>query len=92
VSASLSYFHKVKEKPMTKLIRAAVLVLAFSTYALADGIMQNDKTPPPPPPPPGVTETSEEPPPTLDGIMQNDLTVAATEVSLSLLQNLLALY
>jgi hypothetical protein len=78
---------------MTKLMRAAVLVLAFSTYALADdGIMQNDKTPPPPPPPPGVTQNTEEPTPTLGGIMQNDLAGAATEVSLSLLQNLLALY
>jgi hypothetical protein len=77
---------------MTKLIRATVLVLAFSTYALADGIMQNDKTPPPPPPPPSATQTTEEPTPTLDGIMQNDLTVTATEVSLSLLQNVLALY
>ncbi|MFL6231375.1 MAG: hypothetical protein ACJ741_21585 [Pyrinomonadaceae bacterium] len=77
---------------MTKLVRAAVLVLAFSAYAFADdGIMQNDKNPPPPPPPSGVTQSSEEPVPTLEGIMRNDLTAAA-EVSLSLLQNLVALY
>ena len=79
---------------MTKVIRAAVLMLTFSVYALADdGIMQNDKNPPPPPPPPPiVAQPNEEPAPTTDGIMQNDLTTPATQVALSLLQNLLSLY
>ena len=79
---------------MTKLLRASVLVLALSVFALADdGIIQGGKTPPPPTPPTTTTLLTEEPVEAADGIVQEGAGVtAAAEVSLSLLQSLLTLF
>ena len=78
---------------MTKLLRASVLVLALSVFALADdGIIQGGKTPPPPPPPTTTTQLTEESVEAADGIIREGAAETATEVSLSLLQSLLTLF
>lgn len=74
---------------MTKLLRASVLVLALSAYALADdGIMQNGKPQPSPSPTSSTMQSSDDPTQTLDGIMQTGLAETAVQVSLSVLQSL----
>ena len=75
---------------MTKLIRAVVFVLALSVCAQA-GVMQADKTQPPPPPPPETSMTQDETESAADAMVHNDLAVAAQEIALSLLRNLLTL-
>lgn len=79
---------------MTKLIRAALLMLALLVCANADdGIMQTGKTPPPPPPPPvAATQTSGEPAKATDGVIQTGAAETALDVSLGLLQSLLAIF
>ena len=80
---------------MTKAIRVATLVLALSISAHA-GIMQTGKTePPPPPPPPAETSMLQDETETqslAEGIMQNDLTAAASQAALATLQSLLTLF
>ncbi|MCA1616222.1 MAG: hypothetical protein LC800_19395 [Acidobacteria bacterium] len=73
---------------MTKLIRAAVFVLALSVCTQA-GVMQADKAQPTPSP--TTTATQDETEPAADDTVQDDLIVAAREVALSLLRNLLTL-
>jgi hypothetical protein len=79
---------------MTKLIRAALLVLVLFVCVQADdGIMQSGKTLPPPPPPTTATQSSEVPTEAADdGIIHTGVAETAMEVSLSLLQNLLAIF
>ena len=74
---------------MTKMIRAAALVLALSVYAQA-GIIQADKTEPPPPPPPAATQSETET--SAEGIIQNGLTDAASQAMVDILQSLLTLF
>ena len=79
---------------MTKAIRVATLMLAFSVYTQA-GIMQADKTEPPPPPPPATASATQDVTETealAEGTMQNDLTAAASQVALDVLQSLLTLF
>lgn len=79
---------------MTKVIRATVLVLTLSVCVKASsGVIQFGITAPPPPPPPtemtmpqGETETLVE------GIVQDDLTAAASQAALATLQSLLTLF
>lgn len=73
---------------MTKLIRAVVFVLALFVCAQA-GVMQADKAQPTPSPTTSATQVETEP--AADDIAQDDLIVAAREVALSLLRNLLTL-
>lgn len=72
---------------MRKTLRASLLLLVLSCSAHA-GVIPNDRTPPPPPPPP-PTEPAE-------GVIPNDSGdgegETATEITLSLLQSLLALF
>ena len=79
---------------MPKAIRISTLVLVLSVYAQA-GIMQNDKTEPPPPPPPPITSMTQdeaEIETLAEGIMQYDLTAAASQAALATLQSLLTLF
>ncbi|HEY9282051.1 MAG TPA: hypothetical protein VIP46_01225 [Pyrinomonadaceae bacterium] len=78
---------------MTKAIRVATLVLAFSISAHA-GIMQTGKTEPPPPPPAttSMTQDETEMEALAEGIMQNGLTAAASQAALATLQSLLTLF
>lgn len=79
---------------MAKLIRATMLVLALSAYSQA-GIIMYDKTQPPPPPPPATASATQdgiEPEVLAEGIMQNDLTAAASQAALATLQSLLTLF
>lgn len=79
---------------MTKTIRAMILVLALSVCAQA-GVMQFDKTQPPPPPPPATTSMTQDETETealAEGIIQNDLTAAASQAALATLQSLLTLF
>lgn len=79
---------------MKKIIRAVMLAMALSVYAQA-GIMQYDKTQPPPPPPPAtmdVTQDETETQALAEGIMQYDLTAAASQAALATLQSLLTLF
>lgn len=64
-------------------VSALILTLTCSTYA---GEMQNGVTGTPPPPT-TVTDSAKA----TDGDIQNGLTSMATEVALTLLQNVLAL-
>lgn len=86
---------QLKVKAMTKAIRVATLVLAFSISAHA-GIMQTGKTEPPPPPPPATTSMTQgetETETLVEGIIQNDLTAAAaSQAALATLQSLLTLF
>ena len=76
---------------MTKLIRAALLVMTLFVCAHAgDGIIQTGMTPPPPPP---ATQPTEEPSvESEDGITYPGVVLTATEVSSGLLQSLLAIF
>jgi hypothetical protein len=76
---------------MTKLIRAALLVLVlFVCVQAGEGIIQTGITPPPPPP---ATRSSEEPTVEAeDEIMYPGVVLTATELSLGLLQSLLAIF
>ena len=79
---------------MTKIIRAATLSLVLSVGAQA-GTMQFDKTQPPPPPPPATTSATQNETDTEvlgEGIMQADLTAAASQAALDVLQSLLTLF
>ena len=76
---------------MAKIIRATTLVLALSAYAQA-GIIQYDKNQPPPPPPPSATQEETESEASAQGIIQYDLTAAASQAALDVLQSLLTLY
>lgn len=77
---------------MTKAIRVVTLVLLLSVYVQA-GIMQTDKTEPPPPPPPAAMSAPQDETEMLaEGIMQNDLTAAASQAALATLQSLLTLF
>ena len=74
------------------MIRAAAFVIALSVCVQA-GTMQFDKTPPPPPPPPAETSLMQDETETLvEGIMQYDLTAAASQAALATLQSLLTLF
>jgi hypothetical protein len=76
-------------------IAALVLALALAAPALADGIMNTDKTPPPPPPSAtGIMNTD-----LTGGIMYPEavesapvVTDSATEIALNLLQTALTLF
>ena len=73
-----------------KALAALVLVLAFSSAALAgDGVMWPDKTPPPPPPP----ATTSAGMASADGYITTDFTATASvaETALTLLQIVLTL-
>ena len=79
---------------MAKIIRAMALTMALSAYAQA-GIIQYDKEQPPPPPPPATTSMTQdetENQALAEGIMQNDLTAAASQAALATLQSLLTLF
>lgn len=81
---------------MTKVIRAAILTLALSVGVLAgDGIIQNGSpaaSPTPPPPPSSMTQDEAEAEASAEGIMQNDLTAAASQAALDVLQSFLTLF
>jgi hypothetical protein len=82
---------------MPKLIRATMLALVLSVYAQAgDGIMQGGYTNPPPPPPPpatpSATQGETETEALAEGIIQNDLTAAASQAALATLRSLLTLF
>ena len=78
---------------MAKIIRATTLVLALSAYVQAR-IIQYDKNEPPPPPPPATSATQEETESeaSAQGTIQYDLTAAARQAALDVLQGLLTLY
>ena len=82
---------------MSKIIRALALTLALSVYAQAgDGIIQGG-TPAASPTPPPANATQDEPEveASAEGIIQNDLndlTAAASQASLGILQSFLALF
>lgn len=79
---------------MRKAIQVTTLVLAISTYTQA-GIMQTGVTAPPPPPPPATqsaTQAEAETETSAEGIVQTDLTAAASQAALDVLQSLLSLF
>jgi len=79
---------------MAKIIRATTLVLALSAYVQAR-IIQYDKNQPPPPPPPATTSATQEETESeasAQGTIQYDLTAAARQAALDVLQGLLTLY
>ncbi|HEX8162960.1 MAG TPA: hypothetical protein VF538_13905 [Pyrinomonadaceae bacterium] len=82
---------------MTKLIRAATLMLSISVCAQADGIMQTDKASPAPSPVAaaqsgGEPTESDEPTEAADGTIQTGMTKTAVDISLVLLQSLLTCF
>lgn len=78
---------------MTKIIQATTLVAVLSVCVQA-GIIQNGSPAPPPPPPAMTTMTQDETETeTLaEGIIQSDLTAAASQAALATLQSLLSLF
>jgi hypothetical protein len=77
---------------MKKLIRAALLVLVLFVCAQAEGIIQTGVIPPPPPPSLTSTQSSDEPTEATDETTQTDVVETARDVSLGLLQSLLAIF
>jgi hypothetical protein len=82
---------------MMNVVRAAILMLALAVCAQAgDGIIQNGSpaASPTPPPPPSSNMTQDEPETEVsaEGIIQNDLTAAASQAALDVLQSFLTLF
>ncbi|HVF57978.1 MAG TPA: hypothetical protein VM934_17640 [Pyrinomonadaceae bacterium] len=68
----------------------AVLVLALTATAFADGVMDTPVTTPPPPPPmPNAAEPIEDPETPVDG---SSVLFTLTETTLSIMQNVLTLF
>jgi hypothetical protein len=81
-------------KKLQLLCASVALTLLLSVTAFADGIIQTGKNDPPPPPPPPASVTAQSDPAGLDGIIQTGVTSTntTTEVEISLLQSVLALF
>jgi hypothetical protein len=82
---------------MRKAIGASVIALALTVSAYAEGVMGNGATEPPPPPPSTQsatavsTQSETASTESAGGVMGNGIS-ETTEIALSLLQNLLALF
>lgn len=81
---------------MTKAIRAAIFMIALSVCAQAgDGIIQNGSpaaSPTPTPAPTNMTQGEPETEAAASRIIQNDLTAAASQAALDVLQSFLTLF
>ena len=78
---------------MSKVLLASVLVLALSGFTAGDGIIQGGKAAPTPTPAAmTAAQTTEEMTVVSDEIIPTDVVETATELSLALLDGMLAIF